>query len=51
MRAPGSPWWSRKWPQRALYAGVAIVLALGFMAYQSPEIRANWEALAALCGF
>lgn len=50
-RASVSPWWARKWPQRGLYAAVAVVLALGFMAYQSPDIRANWEALAALCGF
>ncbi len=45
------PWWARKWPQRAMYAAVAVVLALGFLAYQSPDLRANWEAIAALCGF
>ena len=46
-----APWWARKWPQRGLYALMIVVLGLGFMAYQSPDIRANWEAIAALCGF
>lgn len=45
------PWWARKWPQRGLYLAVGVVLALGFAAYQSPDIRANWETIAALCGF
>ena len=46
-----APWWAGKWPQRGMYAAVMLVLALGFWAYQSPDIRANWEAIAALCGF
>jgi len=33
------------------YIAVGTVLALGFWAYQSPEMRINWEAVAALCGF
>jgi len=45
------PWWQRTWPRRAAYGAVALVLALGFWSYQSPHLRANWEALAALCGF
>jgi len=45
------PWWARKWPQRGLYLAIGVVLALGFIAYQSPDIRANWETIAALCGF
>lgn len=33
------------------YGCLAIVMALAFYGYQSPDLRANWEALAALCGF
>ena len=30
---------------------LAVVMAAAFYGYQSPDLRANWEALAALCGF
>jgi len=34
-------------------AGIALaaVLALGFLGYTMPELRLNWETLAAMCGF
>jgi len=35
----------------ALYAGLAIVLALGVWGHQSPSIALAWETLVALCGF
>jgi len=49
--AASPPWWARKWPQRGLYMAIGGLLALGFIAYQSPDMRANWETIAALCGF
>ncbi|MYZ45438.1 hypothetical protein EYW45_20860 [Achromobacter sp. KS-M25] len=33
------------------YVAITAVLMLGFWAYQSPEMRINWETVAALCGF
>jgi len=30
---------------------LAAVLALGFVGYTMPELRINWETLAAMCGF
>lgn len=30
---------------------LAGVLALGFVGYTMPELRLNWETLAAMCGF
>lgn len=30
---------------------LAAVMAAAFYGYQSPDLRANWQALAALCGF
>lgn len=33
------------------YIAIAVLLALGFWAYQSPAMRINWETVAALCGF
>lgn len=32
-------------------AALAGVLALGFLGYTMPELRLNWETLAAMCGF
>jgi len=30
---------------------LGVVLALSFLAYLSPDMQLQWEALAALCGF
>jgi len=30
---------------------LAAVLAFGFLGYTQPELRINWETVAALCGF
>lgn len=30
---------------------LAGVLALGFLGYTMPELRLNWETVAAMCGF
>jgi len=43
-------------PRRTVWrilAGMALVavLALGFVGYTMPELRVNWETLAAMCGF
>ena len=31
--------------------GLVGVLVMGFLAYLSPEMAINWEAVSALCGF
>lgn len=30
---------------------LAAVLGLAFLGYRSPQMRASWETLAAMCGF
>ncbi|SPU54127.1 hypothetical protein [Bordetella trematum] len=30
---------------------LAAVMLLGFVGYLSPEMRINWENVAAMCGF
>ena len=44
------------WPRRPLWRllatlAIAVVLAGGFLAYLTPHMAINWEAIAALCGF
>ena len=33
------------------YPLLAVVLALGFWGYTTPDMMLNWETLMALCGF
>ena len=30
---------------------LAVVLTVGFLGYTQPDLRLNWETLAAMCGF
>lgn len=41
---------ARLWRGLGLVA-LAGVLGLAFAGYLSPEVRASWETLAAMCGF
>lgn len=34
-----------------LWASLFGVLAVGFLAYLSPAMRLNWDAVASMCGF
>lgn len=36
-----------------ILGGIALVavLTLGFLGYTLPEVRLNWETIAAMCGF
>ncbi|AKQ59403.1 hypothetical protein [Bordetella hinzii] len=41
----------RRWPRWLAGLLLAAVLGLGFAGYLSPQMRVNWENVAALCGF
>jgi hypothetical protein len=40
------------WPWRvAGWSALALALTIGFMGYFMPDVRLNWETIAAMCGF
>ncbi|CAJ48522.1 hypothetical protein BAV0911A, partial [Bordetella avium 197N] len=41
----------RRWLRYLGGLALAAVLLLGFVGYLSPDMRLNWESVAAMCGF
>lgn len=35
----------------AIWSGLILLLALGFVGYLTPGVKLNWETIATMCGF